>query len=161
MVLPNEWHGPFSVLPHSTCLLVIGLAARAPWNLAGVPRPRHSLTSPGATAKNTWPSLDLWTLCPQHSMKSSGAGADGSVRGTPWAARERQPSPGAPSVHPTRPWNPHSQRKRSSLLDSWSGAANLMDISLTSCWLLASPCRPRTVSTASCLSPGRWPSETA
>ena len=52
-------------------------------------------------------SLDLRTLCPRHSIKSSGSaatqqGADGSVHGTPWGARERQPSPRAPSVHPTR-----------------------------------------------------------
>ena len=63
--------------------------------------------TPGPSVAIAAPSLDHWTLCPRHSMKSSGAaatqqGADGSVRGTPWGARERQHSPRAPSFHPTR-----------------------------------------------------------
>ena len=85
-------------MPHSTCLLVIGSAARAPWNLAGEPRPRHSLTSPGATAKNTWLSLKFWTLCPRRLNEGLGISSD-TIGGqmAPSTALREEPGSGSPA----------------------------------------------------------------
>ena len=67
----------------------------------------------------------LWTPCPRHSKKSFGAattqqGADDSVPDTPWGARERQPSPRAPSAHPLSTCGRETHTRKGSVRPFWT-----------------------------------------
>ena len=140
-------------------------------------KPRRSASSaalvdePGSDGPKTLGvPLNFERSVRDNSMKSSGSAA--TQHGDRWLRpRHSVTSPGAAaqpegalnsSTFHLWTWNPHSQRKRSSLLDFWSVGGKpdgpIPHILLT---FRCSPCRPRTVSKASFLSHSRWPSETA
>ena len=118
VVLLNVWNGPFSVfaaLNLPTCHWLGSSRALKPRRRASS---AALVDEPGSDGP--WVDCTLRTLCPRHSIKSSGSAAtqQGGRWATSTALREEPRSSslarGRPQfIHPL-----HSQRKRLSLLDS-------------------------------------------